>query len=193
MARTIEFDRNEVLENAMNTFWKNGYSMTSIPTIVDATRLNPGSIYAAFQSKENLFLETLEFYGQRSIAQLKQQIKDSDSPLAGIRAFLAAIVDCNKNKDTRGCLIVNSILEMSSHNEKIRICALKQLQAVEDELLKSLRQAHANGELAKAKNPEALAKYLMVNIWGLRVLAKTSPDPESSTIVLDQILICLNG
>ncbi|KAG1663443.1 Sulfate adenylyltransferase subunit 2 [Nymphon striatum] len=66
MARTVEFDRNEVLENAMNTFWQNGYSMTSIPNLVKSTKLNPGSIYAAFKSKEGLFLETLEFYGKRS-------------------------------------------------------------------------------------------------------------------------------
>ena len=60
MARTIEFDRNEVLENAMNTFWKNGYSMTSVPDLVSATKLNPGSIYSSFKSKEGLFLETLK-------------------------------------------------------------------------------------------------------------------------------------
>ena len=41
MARSVEFNRNEVLENAMETFWRRGYSMTSIPNLVEATKPNP--------------------------------------------------------------------------------------------------------------------------------------------------------
>ena len=191
MARTIEFDRNDVLENAMNTFWQNGYSMTSIPNLVDATKLNPGSIYSAFKSKEGLFLETLEFYGQRSVKNFRKYMEDSDSPLAGIETFLTAIFD--KSKDSRGCLIVNTILEMSSHNEKVQAQANKLLQAVENELIKGLQQAQAKGEISINKNSQALAKYLMLNIWGLRVLAKTNPDPKSADIVLEQILVSLKS
>ena len=193
MARTIEFDRNDVLENAMNTFWQNGYSMTSIPNLVDATKLNPGSIYSAFKSKEGLFLETLDFYGQRSVKNFKKYMEDSDSPLAGIETFLTAIVDKSKNKDKRGCLIVNTILEMSSHNEKVQAQANKLLQAVEDELIKGLQQAQAKGEISINKNPQALAKFLMLNIWGLRVLAKTNPDPKSADMVLKQVLASLKN
>ncbi len=193
MARTIEFDRNDVLEKAMNTFWQNGYSMTSIPNLVASTRLNPGSIYSAFKSKEGLFLETLEFYGQRSVKNLKKFMQDSGSPLAGIETFLTAIVDKSKNKDKRGCLIVNTILEMNSHNVKVQAQANKQLQAIEDELIKGLQQAQAMGEISIENNPEALAKFLMVNIWGLRVLAKTNPNPKSADIVLTQILGALKS
>ncbi|GAA0397016.1 TetR/AcrR family transcriptional regulator [Cocleimonas flava] len=192
MARTIEFDRNEVLENAMNTFWNNGYSMTSIPNLVDSTKLNPGSIYSAFKSKEGLFLETLEFYGLNSVSQLKQYFDDSSSPLSAIEAFLKGIVDKCKSTDKRGCLIVNSILEMASHNDAVQAKANLQLQAVEDELVKGLQQAQAMGELSADKNPADLAKFLMVNIWGLRVMAKTNPDAQSADIVLKQILEALH-
>ena len=193
MARTIEFDRNEVLENAMNTFWQNGYSKTSIPNLVESTKLNPGSIYSAFKSKEGLFLETLEFYGQRSVAKLKQYFDESGSPLLAIETFLIAIVDKCKNKDKRGCLIVNTMLEMSSHNKVVQAKANKQLQAVEDELVKGLQQAQEMGEISKNNTAEDLAKFLMVSIWGLRVLAKTNPDPEIADIVLKQILASLNS
>ncbi|MEB8433584.1 TetR/AcrR family transcriptional regulator [Cocleimonas sp. KMM 6892] len=192
MARTIEFDRNEVLENAMNTFWNNGYSMTSIPNLVDSTKLNPGSIYSAFKSKEGLFLETLEFYGQNSVSQLKQYFDDSSSPLSAIEAFLKGIVDKCKSTDKRGCLIVNSILEMASHNDAVQAKANLQLQAVEDELVRGLQQAQAIGELSADKTPADLAKFLMVNIWGLRVMAKTNPDAKSADIVLKQILNALH-
>jgi len=193
MARTIEFDRNDVLEKAMNTFWQNGYSMTSIPNLVESTKLNPGSIYSAFKSKEGLFLETLEFYGQRSVAQLKHYLDESDSPLAAIESFLNGIVGKCKSNDKRGCLIVNTMLEMSSHNKEVQSKANTQLQAVEDELVKALQQAQEMGEISENRNPEDLAKFLMVSIWGLRVLAKTNPDAKSADIVLQQILFSLNN
>jgi TetR/AcrR family transcriptional repressor of nem operon len=191
MARTVEFDRNTVLENAMDAFWQKGYSMTSISNLVDATKLNPGSIYAAFKSKEGLFLETLEFYGQRSLEKLRRHIEASASPLAGIESFLSKLV--KTGQDDRGCLIVNTILEMSSHNPRIQALANKRLKAIEDQLLSVLQQAQTLGELPVKANPKALAKYLMVSIWGLRVMAKTNPDHDEADIVLAQILASLKA
>ncbi len=195
MARTIEFNRDEVLQNAMNTFWQKGYSMTSIPNLVSATQLNPGSIYAAFDSKEGLFLETLEFYGQRSLATLQQIIIEANSPLTGIENFFHALINKTDDENQNGCLLVNTILEMSSHNSKIQEQANKQLNAVETELLDALEQAQSLGELSNQANLETLAKYLMVNIWGLRVMAKSGSlkkDTGARAAVLDQILKGLN-
>jgi len=55
MARPIEFDREEVLQKAIGVFWQKGYSATSIKNLVEATGLQPGSIYAAFGDKRGLF------------------------------------------------------------------------------------------------------------------------------------------
>jgi hypothetical protein len=38
-----------------------------------------------------------------------------------------------------------------------------------------------------------MAKYLMVNIWRLQVLAETNPDKKSVQAVLDQILANVPG
>ncbi len=195
MARTVEFNRDEVLHNAMNTFWQKGYTMTSIPNLVSATKLNPGSLYAAFDSKEGLFLETLEFYGKRSLATLQQFIIEADSPLKGIENFFHALINKPNDESQKGCLLVNTILEMSSHNSSIQAQANKQLQAVETELFEALKQAQNQGELAIEKNPESLAKYLMVNIWGIRVMSKSGSlknDANAKNAVLNEILKTLN-
>lgn len=191
MARTVEFNRDEVLQNAMNTFWQKGYSMTSIPNLVSATQLNPGSIYAAFDSKEGLFLETLELYGKRSLATLQQFIAEADSPLIGIENFFHALINKTNDENKNGCLLVNTILEMSSHNASIQAQANMQLKTVETELFTALEKSQNLGELSAQANPKTLAKYLMVNIWGLRVMAKTGSlkqDTEAKEAVLAQIL-----
>lgn len=195
MARTIEFNREEVLENAMHTFWQKGYSQTSIPNLVEATKLNPGSIYAAFESKEGLFLETMSFYGNRSLDNLKQHLSEAASPIQGISKFFTVLINKTEDKNDKGCLIVNTLLEMSSHNASIQAQANKQLSGVENELFNALEKAQEIGELSLNTNPKALAKYFMVNIWGLRVLAKTGTmhsQTQSKKQVLAQILSVLN-
>ena len=195
MARSVEFNREEVLENAMNTFWQKGYSMTSIPNLVASTKLNPGSIYAAFDSKEGLFLETLEFYGKRSQATLKQVIEKADSPIIGIENFFRALINKNDEESKNGCLLVNTVLEMSSHKPNIQEQANKQLNAVELELYEALKKAQNLDLLTAEANPEIIAKYLMINIWGIRVMAKTDSlkeNSDSKTAILAQILSVLD-
>ena len=196
MARTTEFNRNDVLHNAMNTFWQKGYSMTSIPNLVSSTKLNPGSIYAAFNSKEGLFLETLEYYGNQSLATVQQFISADDSPVLGIKKFFDALINKSHDDNQKGCLLVNTILEMSSHNATIQAQANKQLKAVETELVVALSKAKDLGELSAQANPEKLAKYLMVNIWGLRVMAKSGQiqnSTESKDALVDQIMSTLKA
>jgi TetR/AcrR family transcriptional repressor of nem operon len=59
MARPKSFDREEVLESAMAVFWRKGYAATSIRDLVEATGLNPGSLYDTFDDKHSLFLESV--------------------------------------------------------------------------------------------------------------------------------------
>ena len=66
MSRAIEFDKDEILDKAMNVFWTKGYESTSMKDLMDATGLLKGSIYNTFDSKENLFILCLEKYGRQS-------------------------------------------------------------------------------------------------------------------------------
>jgi TetR/AcrR family transcriptional repressor of nem operon len=51
-----QFDRDAVLDPAMETFWQQGYAATSMQDRVDAMDINCGSMYATFGDKRSLFL-----------------------------------------------------------------------------------------------------------------------------------------
>ncbi|MFC1749530.1 TetR/AcrR family transcriptional regulator [Pseudomonadota bacterium] len=194
MARTSEFDREEVLTNAMKTFWEVGYNKTSIPQLTKATHLQPGSIYAAFKSKEGLFQATLEHYSQRGLKKIHTLITQAPTPLQGIKCFLESIVEEMANDQLPpGCFLVNSLLELAPQNKAVQAQISTHLATVESELFSALKAAHVSGELAPEKAPVALAKFLMLNIWGLRVMAKTNPDKESLKAVLAQLLLSLES
>ena len=70
MPRSPAFDEQLVIENAMRIFWKKGYSETSIKDLIEATHLQPGSLYAAFTNKKTLFVYSLEKYYEDMYAEV---------------------------------------------------------------------------------------------------------------------------
>lgn len=191
MARPIEFDRDSVLDKATNTFWKNGYFATSITDLVKATRLKPGSLYAAFDSKEGLLLATIDCYGQRSLDKVRRYLSEAKTPLEGIRFYLEQLATIDKRRC--GCFMVNTILEVAPHNDKVRERVGLYLDQIEASFLQALKTAKKKGTLSEDKDPKSLAKYLMVTIWGIRVLQKLSPDKKTLRAMGKQYLQLLTN
>lgn len=121
MARPVSFDRNEVLGQATALFLERGYCETSIAQLVKATHLQPGSLYAAFQSKEGLFLAALDHYAQLKLKRVRDAFSKAPDPLQGAENFLQmAAGDCGRTDSQCGCLMVNTVLEAARHNPNVQ-------------------------------------------------------------------------
>ena len=193
MARPVSFDREEVLAQATAVFWAHGYGDTSISRLVEATHLQPGSLYAAFESKEGLFLATLDHYAGRTLAHLRATLAAAPDPLQGVRRFVGGLADADGEHAIRGCFLVNTVLEVGRHNAVVRSRLRRHLDAIERELAAALQAAHAAGLLAPHRSPRALAKFLMATIWGVRVLGGTGAGADDIRTVLDQALAVLDA
>lgn len=194
MARPVEFDREEVLDQIMSTFWEKGYCATRISDLVRATRLKPGSIYAAFKSKEGLFLAAIDHYGKRSVARVRQALEGEENPLDGIEKVLEQlVVETDADIRQRGCLLVNTALEVAPHNEAVRERVSLYLDSIEQCFLEALQSARESGYLGKDQEPASLAKYLMINIWGIRVLQRISTDKSSTRELTQQYMRLLKA
>ena len=193
MARPPQFERDAVLHKAMDAFWAHGYAGTGVADLVKVTGLKPGSLYGAFQSKEALFLQALELYTQQSLARLDAQLGSAASPLHGVRAYFHALARDVAGADAaRGCLLVNTVLEIGRQDEKMREHVNAHLARIEARLRTALQAARAQGELSADKDPTALAALLMTGIWGLRVLAGTAPGQARAHMVVEQLLEALD-
>ncbi|EAR62259.1 TetR/AcrR family transcriptional regulator [Neptuniibacter caesariensis] len=194
MARPAEFDRTDVLEKAMEVFWRTGYNATSITDLVNATKLKPGSLYGAFQSKRGLFLEVIDTYAERSINRAEVAFSNAASPLEGIERFFQLFCnDLSNDEIGRGCLMVNTMLELATEDDEIRERVSGYLNQVEDYFIKAITQAQSEGSLNSNQAPEDLATYLMTNIWGLRVLSSKRPDRKQYDAVITNILRSLHA
>src|ERR1700730_6023480 len=60
IGRPREFDREAALEAAMLLFWRKGFAAASMNDLCDAMGVRSPSLYAAFASKEALYLAAIE-------------------------------------------------------------------------------------------------------------------------------------
>src|SRR6185436_12180696 len=107
-ARPRTFDSAEAEASMLGAFWRSGYLATSIPDLSTATGLLPGSLYAAFGSKEAMFETALKRYRGWLAAELRTSAKG----LEAIAFVLNTIVRITiKDTERRGCPMINAIPE----------------------------------------------------------------------------------
>ncbi len=177
----------------MQAFWQGGYNATSTAILSEKTRLNPGSLYNAFHSKEALFLEVIDHYAQGRIARLEALFDSASSPLSGLRQLFQLLArEVSQRGSGNTCLLINTVLEMSRHHAPVQDRVNGHLATVEALIKKMLQRAQDQGELGPDKDAGALAAYLICSIWGLRVLAGTAPSLKKASAIVSQILLNLD-
>lgn len=189
MARPIAFERNEVLDQASRLFWDKGYCATSVADLVEATRLKPGSIYGAFESKEGLFIAALDFYGEQSTGKIRKLFDSAADPLEGIRTFLQRLPgESRRKRDHRGCFLINTALEVAPHNRRVRQHVSRHLKRIEQLFTGAYQAALEAGLLQPEADPERLSRQLMVTVWGLRVMQRLGTASDQLAQVVDDYL-----
>ncbi|SET83191.1 TetR/AcrR family transcriptional regulator [Paracoccus homiensis] len=178
MARTASYDRDKALDAAMTLFWVKGYHATSLKDLEQALSLRPGSIYAAFHSKEALFRETLDRYSARMEADLVALVEHAPSPLAALRGHLVGLSDLTPcDRPSTACMLVKSLLEAPRDGD-LRTFISAHLDRIEDVIATAFRKARASGELPADADPDRLALRVQTYIFGLKIQAQRETDPE---------------
>ncbi len=184
--RNAEFDRQQVLRQAMNAFIDKGYAKTSMQDLTKATGLHPGSIYCAFDNKRGLLLAVIEQYGQDRKAELTACFGSALPFPEQLKQYLAGIVDECQCKDTpKACLLTKALNEVAEQDEMIRDAVQSHLESWQQALTTQFERAVDRGEL---KGDAAhLARYFVMGIYGLRTFAHTKPAPEVLHALADQL------
>lgn len=185
MARTKEFDTEEVLSKAVGLFWSKGYNGASMQEIVDCLGLSRSSIYDTFGDKHQLFMEVLKKYSREGGDNLLANLADTPDIRGFVKKFFdAAIKDGLEDKECKGCFIVNTTIELAPHNEEIKLLVQQNMASFEDAFTKAFAKGQAEGKIAKGLSARALARFVFNNISGIRVVAKSGADKK----VLDDIV-----
>ena len=119
MARPRDFDEAEVLDRAMEVFWRFGYEGASMAELAKAMGLTAPSIYAAFESKRGLFDAVLRQYRERRTAHREHILAAATAREVAERMLFGAIEWLVDPKEPRGCLLIQSGLSAGINNRDV--------------------------------------------------------------------------
>ena len=186
MARTPEFDREQVLDAALETFWRKGYEATTLPDLLEATGLARQSLYNTFGDKRALFLESLRRYADREHGRLTEILQHGPVRTA-IRRLFDEVV--NGAQRGCGCFLVNSAAELLPRDAEVGRLVASTMGRQEKALTEALRRGVREGELhLPPKRIEQTARFLMGALQGLPMMGKAMPD---SPVLRDVVAVAL--
>jgi TetR/AcrR family transcriptional repressor of nem operon len=177
MARTKDFDENEVLTKAIQLFWYKGYNGTSMQDLVDGLGISRSSLYDTYTDKHTLFVKALESYQTAGAARIQEIVDNSVSAKETIKRLLQlATTDLLDDKQQKGCFMVNAEVEVAPHDAEVNNLVCKNDQQMEEAFYKVIQQGKDSGEIKNAQDARALARFVINAVKGMRVSAKSVTD-----------------
>jgi len=190
MARTKEFDTDEVLNKAISLFWDKGYNGCSMQDVVDGLGISRSSIYETFGDKRLLFLEALKKYQREGLADLEKTLSTSADIRQAITGLLESVLpECQDTPLQKGCFMVNTAVELAAHDPEIAALVKANKEGVENILTKALKKGQQSGQISTSLPPRALARFFFSNLSGIRVTLHAGAGRKA---LEDIIRVCLS-
>jgi AcrR family transcriptional regulator len=173
IGRPREFDRGAALKAAMVVFWRKGFAATSMNDLCDAMDVRSPSLYAAFGSKEALYLEAIQHYVRTVGPPVWNGLAEGATARAGVQNLLLAATESlpESHVTPAGCMAALAAVcdewpaGIAEVVRKIRVEMLG--------LLRSRLQAGiANGELPATTDIEGLSRFYLSVYQGMAVQAR---------------------
>lgn len=175
MARQKEYIENEVVEKAMNLFWKHGYETTSMQMLEKEMGINKFSIYSSFGNKHGLFLKSLKCYKEK-VSTILEKFKNASNGVEDIKQFFYDSVDANYKGDSiKGCFVTNTYNEFSeSEDQLIKEEMISFMDNLKDLIVEKLKLNSIKEEATVLKQ----ANYLLLAKHGLAAASRVNSKQE---------------
>jgi TetR/AcrR family transcriptional repressor of nem operon len=184
MARLKEFDETAVLDAAVECFWNRGYFATSVRDLGVHMAIGSASLYNAFGGKRGLFAKALERYLYNSVRERIGRLEQQRRPKDAIKAFFAEVIERSlQDPDRRGCMLVNSALEVAPHDAELGRVIVRYFEEIRAFFERSITAAKADGTTPADRSARDLSRLLLAVLLGVRVLARS----QSSRALLEGV------
>ena len=172
IGRPREFDREAALQTAMIVFWRKGFASTSMNDLCDAMGIRSPSLYAAFGSKEALYLEAIDHY-VRTIGPTVWDKLAAATARAGVEKLLLTATETlpKSGEIPGGCMAVLGAVgdewpaAIANVVKQVRLDMLGNLQS-------RLQMAVTEGELPVTTDIERLSPFYLSVFQGMALQAR---------------------
>jgi AcrR family transcriptional regulator len=168
--RPPAFDRDTVLERAMQVFWAVGYDGASIPMLTEAMGISAQSLYAAFGSKEALYREAIGYYVGTIGGYTARALEEADAIDALVRLLRESAQVFGRTTGTPGCMITTTPADAGTNplallGQELRASSLAMVEA-------RMRRGIAEGQVAEGSDVQGWARYIGSVVQGMSIQAR---------------------
>jgi AcrR family transcriptional regulator len=168
---------------AERLFARRGYDKTSTKEIAEAARLTPPALYHYFDSKETLFLATLEDRATKLMPRFEAGAASQHGVIDKLCALLDVARSVNKEDDDIYLFVSSAAIE-GVRNPKLKKRQPNRSYRTMRELLADILQtAFRNGEFDADTDIEALIDMLDACLGGMARFAGLVPPSEHERAV----------
>lgn len=178
--RPRAFDRDKALQVALQLFWQHGYEGTSISDLTRAMGITAPSLYAAFGSKERLYMESAGLYQTTHGDFMVRALQEEPTARKSIaRMLLGAAGSYTRPDFPRGCLISNGAVQCSEENDAVAQQFTAFRKAARDAIKARLDRGIREGDLPKKTDTGALATFYAAVIQGMSIQARDGASKQA--------------
>lgn len=190
--RPQQYQSEDVLQAVMQTFWQHGYDGTSLRDLLDATGLSKSSFYEIFAHKQDALERSLARYCDLVVADLTAALETAPSASAFIEGVLTgAASEAQGNACPRGCMLVNVATEFSARDAQVRERVAASVERVTKVLVNAVRRGQREGDITAQTDANALGRYVLASLCGLRTLVKAGASQRALRDVIRVVMAAL--
>lgn len=190
--RPRAFDRDDVLDRAVTTFWARGYRGASVDDLTGSMGINRPSLYAAFGNKHDLFLEVIDRYASTFGRLPFSAFKSDLDTRSAVAAFLEVSIGCATSKGKpKGCLVANVAIFEAEEDTQVREKVSGMLAETEQAISDYFRAARDDGRMSGDHDPQALARMVISITHSIATRARAGTSREQLTVLADDFMALL--
>ncbi|MBX2796814.1 MAG: TetR/AcrR family transcriptional regulator [Myxococcales bacterium] len=169
----------ELLDRAVELFWRRGFTGTSTAVLADELGVNRKSMYAEFGSKQGLFEAVLERYSTHHLSRVLRGLEAPDAGTDAIHAAFAGYARANEGRMRGlGCLLCNTAVERAALDPG----SARYVEAYLERVTAAFRHALANAqraqEITDTADLDELASFFMMALVGVAACVRAEAPVE---------------
>lgn len=184
MSRPKEFEVSPVLDAVLDSFWSRGYEATSMSDLENATGLSRSSLYSTFGNKRQLFDAALARYNEQTVEPTLSALESQNAGIKELKQYFSILAGTFRSEPelaVRGCLIVNTMVELAAQDTAAGKVTSAHFKRVEGAIENGLK---GTGKLA-GKELHLEARKITATVMGALVIAHF--NPEMAAQICDQV------
>ncbi len=171
LGRPREFELDEVLDSALDLFWKRGFRATTTRDLEAELGITQSSMYNAFGSKRDLLLAAIDRYEAQVEKELLVTLTQPGADLEGVDRFFSRLGRWVERHEHRGCLVVN-LMASETGDDVIRGRVVAYRKKIRSALHGALMRSF------DAQTAELRTEALLAAVLGLHITARTGQPGE---------------